>query len=111
MRLTTLNSPRLSDDLAETVRRTHERAINELQALPAASAQIISDVTLPDATVVQVPHGLGRRPRIVLVSPPRNATSAGRIDEIRDGNADRSKFVVLKATGFTATITVDLEVK
>lgn len=101
----------LDDPDAERVRRSVEDAILELQGMPCASTVIVQDVSLPDATEVVVPHRLGRRPRIVLVSPPRSPSTSGRIEEIRTGSHDRTKVVVLKASGFGATVTVDVEAK
>lgn len=99
---------------AERVRRSTFEAIGELQGLPAAATQIVNDVQLPDSVVVLVPHKLGRRPGIALVSPPRGAALAGIIVEITDiaaGNPDRAKFVAFKASGMGATVVVDVEIK
>jgi hypothetical protein len=41
----------------------------------------------------------------------RDATATGRIVEVRSADYDRAQYVVLKATGHGATITVDIEVK
>lgn len=101
---------RLNDDVAERVRRSHAQAIHELQDAPASSLLLIAGVTLAEGVATQVPHGLGRVPTFVRESTPRGAVSAGRIDEIRDGSVDRAKFVLLKATGYGATITVDVQV-
>lgn len=102
-------SLRLDDETAERVRRSHAEAITALQAAPAVSAVVLADVALVDAVATPIPHGLGRVPRRVLVSPSRGATSTGRIVETRDG-IDREKYLVLTATGHGATIKVDIEV-
>jgi hypothetical protein len=94
-------------ELAERVRRSHHDAISELQRLPLAGARIIRDVTLADSTWTPIAHGMGR-PVFVFVSPPRGAVTTGRIAESRDGTVDRAKFVQLAATGWGATVTVDL---
>lgn len=101
---------RLVDSDAERVRQDHHQAIVELQQLPAAALRPISDVALPDAVAVTVPHGLGRAPLWVGVSAVRGPVTSGRIEEVRGGANDRSRAVVLKASGFGATITVDLAV-
>lgn len=69
----------------------------------------LGEVSLPDTKIVKVAHQLGRFPKIVIVSPPRGASTAGLLEEVRDG-VDRSKFVGLRASGFGATVKVDLGV-
>jgi hypothetical protein len=101
---------KLDDEKAERVRRNTQEALAELQRTPAARAGIVRDVTLADGIATPVPHGLGR-PAFATPSPPRGAVSTGRIEEVRDGTHDRTKYVVLKATGWGATITLDVEVK
>jgi hypothetical protein len=97
---------RLDGD-AERMRRSIVDAISDLQIAPFAQAEVIQDVELADATTTHVSHGLGRKPRMVIVSPPRNATSTGRIVESRD-SVDRTRSIKLTATGHGATITVDV---
>jgi len=104
-------SIRLADEDAERVRRSHEEAIRELQSLPSSRSVIVSNKELADGVATQISHGLGRVPDFFAVSPPRGATSTGRIVESRPSGLDRSKFIVLTATGWGGTITVDLEVK
>ena len=101
----------LDDPDTERVRRNLVDAVGEIQKLPVIGSRIISDVTLADGVATPVAHGLGRVPQMVNSSPPRGGTSTGRIQEIRDGAYDRSKYVTLKATGWTTTIVVDVEVK
>lgn len=104
---------RLMDDVAEQVRRSHHDAIVQLQKLPMAGAAILSGtngtgISLVDGVATPIAHGLGRAPLFVRESCPRGASSAGRVDEIRDGTQDRSKVIVLKATGWGATILIDV---
>lgn len=100
----------LDDAKAEAVRRDHQRAIEELQSLPAATLRVIQGIELADATAVAVPHGLGRPPLWVKASDPRNPSTSGRIEEVRSSSTDRSKYVTLMASGWGATITVDVAV-
>jgi hypothetical protein len=100
----------LDDADAERVRRSHGDAIRELQGMPAASTVIIADVSLANGVDTPVPHRLGRRPRMVIVSPPRGASTTGRITEVRTGSHDRTQVVVLRADGWGATVAVDLAV-
>ncbi len=92
-------------DDAEQGLSDHREAIIELQKRPEIT--VIKDVTLADATLKQIAHGLGR-PVTVMISPPRGATATGRIVETRSSSYDRSKYIALTATGHGATITVDL---
>ncbi len=94
----------------ERVRRNLIDAVRELQQGPSAGTRIIKDVALANSTLVLVPHNLGR-PAFVTVSPPRDAATVGMVIEVRDGTYDRSKYVGLYATGYGATVTVDVEVK
>jgi hypothetical protein len=110
MRLSAPSTPRLDDEDAEVVRREHEQKIVELQGLPFVKARLIQDVTLPDGVARSIPHQLGRPVLWVRESCVRGGSGSGRIEEIRDGSVDRSLYVQLKATGYGASITVDLVV-
>lgn len=109
-RFTQLVARVLGDPIAEEVRRNHERCIRELQQAPAAAAVLVEGVSLQSGVATSIPHTLGRAPRMITVSPVRGAAASGRIEETRNG-VDRSKAIILTATGFGATITVDVEVK
>jgi hypothetical protein len=93
----------------EEVRQNLDRRLRELADAPAVDLQALGEFTLPDGVLVRIGHRLGRLPKLVLCSPPRGAATTGRIDEVRDG-LDRSRFVGLRATGFGATIRVDVGV-
>lgn len=94
-------------DLEHIVRNLRE-VVRELQLLPFASAKVAKvAVVLADGVPTPIPHGLGRR-AFVWHSPPRGASTTGRIEEVRDSSHDSNKFVVLKATGWGASITVDV---
>ena len=97
----------LADRDTDRVRRNHAEAITELQSTPGAGARVLENVELADGVDTPVPHGLPRSPRWVQASAPRGPASAGRIEEIR-GSIDRSRAVTLRATGYGATITVDV---
>lgn len=109
MRLRRPLDVRLSEATAERVRRERDEALNELQRTPAASGRIIEGVELPDAVDVRVPHGLGR-PARVFISPPRGgASNTGRItDRTEILGEDRTKYVVLRASGWSITLVVDI---
>ncbi len=96
----------------DRARRELTDAVQELQRSPLAGVRVISNVSLADATATPVPHGLGKVPTFVWVSPPRGPSTSGRIEEIRStsGTSDRKKFVTLTANGYGATITVDVAV-
>lgn len=102
---------RLDDEKTDRVARSISEAVKELQALPAVATQIINDVELPDSVIKLVPHRLGRRPRITLISPPRGPVAIGIIEERTAENPDRTKYLALKASGMGAAVIVDIEVK
>lgn len=101
---------KLDDEKAERVRRNTQDAIAELQRLRAAFTTLAKNVVLADGVATPVPHRLGR-PAFAVCSPPRGAVSTGRIEEVRDGNHDRDMYVVLKASDWGASITVDVQME
>lgn len=96
---------RLQDKDAERVRLSHAQAIREIDARPRLV--VIKNIPLPDSTRVPVPHRLGRAPSWIGPSAIRGAAAAGVIGEFRDG-VDRTKLVEIAASGYGATITIDL---
>jgi hypothetical protein len=104
-------TPRLDDrKVDEAIRETHQR-IDEIAASPITGRRIIANVQLADGVDTPIPHGLGRAATWVKTSCPRGAPAAsGRVEDVRTTSHDRARFVVLKATGWGATITVDVEV-
>jgi hypothetical protein len=106
-RLHTLSTPRLEGS-AEVVRRDTEKAVAQLQGLPAAGMRVLADKSLTDGIATPIAHGLGRVPVIVIPSAPRNPSTSGRIEEVRSSAYDRTKYIVLEANGWGATITVDV---
>ena len=107
MSLRTVITPRLPEPQAEEARRVLVEAVRELQALPASSLTAIANVQLADGALVPVAHKLGRPPLFVACSVPRGPAAAGYVEEVRDGT-DRARVVVLRATGYGATVTVDV---
>lgn len=114
--MTPVNSIRLEGD-AERSRQSHAQAITELQRSPCAATEILENVVLPDNAETVVSHHLGRRPRMIIVSPPRGASLGG---VTRDFGAkspltgqviDQTRFILLRTDGWGAAITVDIEVK
>ena len=110
MKLTPTRNTRLPIAEVELVRLSHATSIAELQSAPFAGGVILPNVVLVDSTPTTIAHGLGRLPSYVSPSPPRGGSSNGSIQEIRDGTQDRTKVVVLEATGWGATVTVDVVV-
>lgn len=82
-------------------------AVRELQLQRGVRGKVVYDVELADATEVSIGHNLGYRP-FVQVSPPRGASASGRIEEVYNNSTDFKKLVVLKATGFGATVKVNV---
>lgn len=101
------STPRLDDEDAEIARREFQRFCSAVVMLPAISLVVIKNVVLRNGVATPVAHGFGRTVS-VIVSPPRGASSAGVIEDIRDGAVDRKQFVQLLASGWGADITVDL---
>lgn len=110
MRPRSPHTPELGDIAAERARRQHDAAITELQKRPAYGLHVLPAIQLADGIATPVAHKLGRAPAFVQTSCPRGPSSSGRIEEVRSTVYDRSKVVVLKATGWGATITVDVMV-
>lgn len=108
--MVTLLPIKLADEQLERVRRNTHDAVSELQRLPSSTARILRNIALLDGIATPIAHGLGRR-AFVVHSPPRGAMSAGYIEEVRDGSSKPETYVVLKANGYGATITIDIEVK
>ncbi len=100
---------KLKDEDAERVRRNHQDALAELQKLRAIGMKVLGTFDLQDGVATPIPHGMARAV-FAWCSPVRNAVSNGRLEEVRDGSYDRTKFIVLKATGFGATVSVDVAV-
>lgn len=100
------STPQLEGD-AEICRREFERKIVELQQARMLSAVIVENVKLADGVPTPIAHGLGR-PAIAFLSPVRGAVSNGRIDDVRNGTVDRRKYVNLTASGYGATVYVDV---
>lgn len=99
----------LADPDSDRVRRSHADAIGDLQGSAQSAARIVENVRLADGVATPVAHGLPKAPRWVQASAPRGPISAGLIEEIRVGT-DRSRVVVLRATGYGTTISVDVMV-
>ena len=110
MKVTPPITPRIADASIERVRRELTDKIVDQQKLPATSLKSIQNIALADGVATPIQHGLGRKPVWSCPSPPRGPTTTGRIEEVRDGTQDRAKVIVLKATGWGATITIDLAV-
>lgn len=107
--LTATIDERTSAKDLERIRRNLVDVIREEQA---RRPKFIYDVELADGVNTPIAHKLGR-PAFVTPAPVRGASSSGRIEEVRDTDVTRiyprSQFVVLKATGWGATITVDVK--
>lgn len=91
----------------ERIRRNTFDAIREQQLSPFAGAAIIKDVVLADGIPTPIAHKLGR-PVFAIPSPPRGASTTGRITESRGTVHPRDQYVVLQADGWGASITVDV---
>lgn len=100
-------SIRLDDEGADRVARNLDQRVRELGAVRIAQGILIEDVDLADATEVTVNHGLGRFAKWI-VCRLLNPSTSGRIEEVVSGSIDRKNALALKASGYGATVTVDL---
>lgn len=106
---------RQTERIAERVRRNQNERIAEIQKSVGFGLRVIRDVTLADDVPTPVPHGMGRAVS-VIVSPPRRTGLGATAPLVRrvDGTfedlikADPSKFVTLLASGWGASIVVDV---
>lgn len=104
--LTTVIDDRTKPADLERIRRNLVDVARELQGMRVLRT-IREGVQLADGVATPIAHNLGRR-AFVLPSPVRGAVTSGRIEEVRDGTHDPDQFVVLMATGYGATVTVDV---
>jgi len=76
---------------------------------PAGTTLPNEDIELPDATLVKLSHGLGKRLRGWLVTDLRGSTTAGIISRVLSSggvDADDKRDLWLRADDFGATVTV-----
>lgn len=101
--------PRIvNDPESDRVLRDHARCITDLQKLIAAGARVIADVVFADATDTPITHKLGREPLVVIPGAPRGTgLTGGAIYEVLT-TQDRRDIIVLRATGYGASVTADV---
>ena len=102
--------PQLDDAKTDQAMRGHREALQAITDHPVMATRYVPNVSLADGVVTQVAHGLGRVPVFVRESCPRGGVAVGAIEDVRTGGYDRTKYVALRATGWGATIVVDLQV-
>lgn len=110
-KLTPTIDVRFSDELAERVRRNFSDQIRELQNAPALTSEFLRGVSLPAGATTLIAHRLGRPPVMITLSPIQGSSTPGVIEEVLSTSVDRTKFIQLRASGYGATITVDVELK
>lgn len=98
----------LPEPTAERVRRAQDARVDELQQLPIVGAKVLEGLVMPDSVLVPVAHKLGKAPRFVRESCVRGASTTGRVEQVTSSKHDPRTYIVLRATGFGATVTVDL---
>lgn len=101
-------SLRFDDPRLDQWRRNVEERLVELQRAPAVGLAVIAGVELEDGIETKVLHRLGRRPALAFPSFVRGAVSTGRI--VESVSPDPAKYLVLTASGWGATITIDIGV-
>ena len=108
--ISTPAQPRQEDPKVERAFQDHKATIDKLADRPGVNMAILSDVVLYDGIETPVPHKLGKAPSAVSITAVRGQLTAGVVEDVRTltGTYDRAKFVTLKASGYGATITVDV---
>jgi len=94
--------------MSETDRilRNFDDRIRELVSISILGGYRIRAIELEDATNTPIAHRIGRRVTL-LASPPIGPSTSGRIEVVEDSQFDPDKYVVLKASGYGRTVTVD----
>lgn len=106
----------LTDQPDERIRQNHEQRILELQTAPTASWVNLGDFHINNGATTIVPHSLGRVPLQVLLSPPKipsiapGLTTGGIIMDLIGKEIDRTKQLVLFASGYGIAIDVTVSV-
>lgn len=95
---------RLDGD-AERARRDTAARIVDINNRPAMGLQSLGEFSLEDGVERVISHKLGRVP-FVFVSPVAGPVTAGMVEQVR---INRST-VTLKASGYGATVTVNVAV-
>lgn len=98
------------DELLERMRQNFAEAIAELQKSLGFGLSVLAGKELADGVLTPIAHKLGRAPVAFFHSPVRNATSIGRIEEVRDGSYPREQYITVRAIGYGGTVTVDVAV-
>ena len=104
----TPGQPRQDDPKVERALQDHRATIDKVAAQPGVGMVVLGAVELADGVETPVPHKLGKAPGAVWHSAVRGSVTAGCIEDVRTGGYDRAKFVTLKASGYGATVTVDV---
>lgn len=119
-----IDRSKIADGVTERVCESLRAAVRELQGLPGIERDIIRDVVVDGTTVnnpTNVPHKLGRAPRMVVISAPRvkfgdlGTVTPGQVLDsgartFADQPFDRARMVQIGAFGWAVSITVDVEV-
>jgi hypothetical protein len=101
---------RLADPAAERLLRELLRQVEDLRRRPATGLTVLANVELEDGVETPIAHGLGRAPALAWWSLPRGPATVGMVEEVRSDAFNREDHLVLKASGFGATITLDVGV-
>lgn len=110
--------PRISTGQAQIDRAIEpiREAMNQIAQNPFFQGAMLDNITLDDAVLTRIPHGLGRTYRgyeVVRLRAESGTLTSGLIQEIlEDGGVtcDRSKEVWLKATNYTNSIIISLRI-
>ncbi len=105
----TPGQPRQDDPKIERAIEDHRKTIDKVAAQPGVGLAVLPDVVLLDGIATPVPHKMGKAPSAVSITAVRGQLTAGVVEDVRSASGfDRGKFITLKASGYGATITVDV---
>lgn len=95
------------DQAVNRSNREYDEKLRELDRQSRKNVWLL-DVELADGVDTEIAHNLRRRVS-VTVTPPRDGVTNGSISEVRAAGRDPKRFVVLRADGWGATVTVDVK--
>lgn len=100
-------SPRVGDPETDRILQNHDRRISEVVGVPIVQGRLFRGVELPSGVDTIIRHGFGRRVSVFISPPYPSLFATGRIGWKSDDADDPKNQIMLRATGFGATVYVD----
>ncbi len=101
----TPTQPRHDDPKIDRAITDHKATIDKVAERPGVNMVVLAGIELADGVETPVPHKLDKAPSAVWCSAVRGPTTVGMIEEV---GSRTNKYVTLKASGYGATVTVDV---